>query len=152
MRQHLVHCVFAFGFVLSAANTRALAQETQSFTTIDVPGATGTVAQDVNDAGDVVGSYVAAGRTRGFLLDRNGQLYWIDFPGAVFTRAAGINARREIVGTYRLPTGGSRRLTCRPSSRSVLTMAESILGETPWGPTAAARHARERASILMASC
>jgi uncharacterized membrane protein len=103
MRQHLVHCVFAFCFVLTATSTGALAQETQSFTTIDIPGATSTVALDVNDAGDAVGSYLAAGRTRGFLLDRNGQLYWIDFPGAVFTRVAGINARGEIVGTYRLP-------------------------------------------------
>lgn len=103
MRQHLVHCVFAFGFALAATSAGALAQETQPFTTIDIPGATSTVALDVNDAGDVVGSYLVAGRTRGFLLDRNGQLYWIDFPGAVFTRAAGINARGEIVGTYRLP-------------------------------------------------
>jgi uncharacterized membrane protein len=103
MRQHLVHCVFAFGFALAAGNTVALAQETQPFTTIDIPGATSTVALDVNDAGDVVGSYLVAGRTRGFLLDRNGQVHWIDFPGAVFTRAAGINARGEIVGTYRLP-------------------------------------------------
>jgi hypothetical protein len=152
MRQHLVHCAFAVAFLLSAVNTGALSQEPQLFAAIDIPGATSAVALDVNAAGDVVGSYLAAGVTRGFLLDRNGLLHWVDFPGAVFTRAAGINARREIVGTYRLPTGGSRRLTCRPSSRSVLTMAESILGETPWGPTAAARHARERASILMASC
>jgi uncharacterized membrane protein len=104
MREHFMHRVFALGFVLAATNTVTLAQETQPVTTIDIPGATSAVALDVNDAGDVVGSYLAAGRTRGFLLDRNGQLYWIDFPGAVFTRAAGINARREIVGTYRLPT------------------------------------------------
>lgn len=103
MRHHLVRCVFAVGFVLAATGTGALAQETQTFTTIDIPGATSTVALDLNAAGDIVGSYLAAGRTRGFLLDRNGQLYLIDFPGAVFTRPAGINARGEIVGTYRLP-------------------------------------------------
>lgn len=104
MRQHFLYCVFLFGFVLSAANSATLAQETQAFTTIDIPGATSTVVLDVNDAGDVVGSYLAAGRTRGFLLHRNGESYLIDFPGAVFTRAAGINSRGEIVGTYRLPT------------------------------------------------
>ena len=90
--------------MLAAANTGAFAQDTQLFATIDIPGGTSTVALDINDAGDIVGSYIAAGRTRGYLLDRNGQLYWIDFPGAVFTRAAGINARRDIVGTYRLAT------------------------------------------------
>jgi len=104
MRRHFARCLFALGFVLAAANPGALAQETQPFVTIDVPGATSTVALDINDAGDIVGSYIAAGRTHGYLLDRNGQFYWIDVPGAVFTRAAGINARRDIVGTYRLPT------------------------------------------------
>jgi uncharacterized membrane protein len=139
-QQHLVHCVFALGFVLSAANTGALARKSQPFTTIDVPGATSTVALDVNDAGDVVGSYVSAGLTRGFLLDRNGQLYLVDFPGAVFTRAAGINARREIVGTYRLPTDP-------PSARHGFLLSEgrfstidppgavftNPLGITAWG-------------------
>jgi uncharacterized membrane protein len=104
MPRYFVHCVFAAGVLVGATNTRALAQGTQSVATIDFPGATSTVALDVNDASDVVGSYLAAGLTRGFLLDRNGRLYRIDFPGAVFTRPAGINARREIVGTYRLPT------------------------------------------------
>lgn len=57
MRHHLVRCVFAVGFVLAATGTGALAQETQTFTTIDIPGATSTVALDLNAAGDIVGSY-----------------------------------------------------------------------------------------------
>ena len=102
--RHFARGLFAVGVVLGAAHTRTLAQATQSFVSIDVPGATSTVALDINDAGDIVGSYIAAGRTRGYLLDGSGQFHWIDFPGAVFTRAAGINARRDIVGTYRLAT------------------------------------------------
>jgi uncharacterized membrane protein len=90
--------------VLAVAQSRALAQDTQLYATIDIPGGISTVALDINNAGDIVGSYIAAGRTRGYVLDRNGHLHWIDFPGAVFTRPAGINARGDIVGTYRLPT------------------------------------------------
>jgi uncharacterized membrane protein len=86
-----------------AATVGTFTQDTLSFATIDVAGATSTVALDINGAGDIVGSYVAAGRTRGYLLERTGLLFLIDYPGAVFTRAAGINARRDIVGTYRLP-------------------------------------------------
>jgi uncharacterized membrane protein len=104
MRRHFVRDLFVLGFVLASAGAVALAEGTASFAAIDVAGATSTVALDINDSGDIAGSYVAAGRTRGFLLDRNGQFHWIDVPGAVFTRAAGINNRGEIVGTYRLAT------------------------------------------------
>ena len=103
MRPECASCLFALGVVLANVNP-GVAQEVQSFTTIDVPGAAGTIALDINDAGDIVGSYLAAGRTHGYVLDRNGMFSSIDFPGAVFTRAAAINARRDIVGTYRLPT------------------------------------------------
>lgn len=56
MRLHLARCLFALGLVLAAANSGALAQDTQLFATIDVPGGTSTIALDINDAGDIVGS------------------------------------------------------------------------------------------------
>ncbi len=73
-----------------------------TFSTIDFPGATSTVAFDINPSGEIVGRYVTAGNTHGFLLSTKGELTAIDFPGAVFTVAAGINPRGDIVGMYRL--------------------------------------------------
>jgi uncharacterized membrane protein len=104
MRERSLCFFFGCGLALAAGGAPAVAQQNQAITTIDVPGATGTVALDINAAGDIVGSYVDAGRTRGYVLDRSGQFHLIDVPGAVFTRVAGISSRGVIVGTYRLST------------------------------------------------
>jgi uncharacterized membrane protein len=78
-----------------------------TFTPIDFPGATETIALDINDVGEIVGRYVdgTAGNTHGFLLSA-GNFTSIDFPNAVFTVAAGINPRGDIVGQYRLAGEG----------------------------------------------
>jgi len=78
--------------------------EDSTFSTIDFPGGTFTVALDISSSGEIVGSYNDAKGTHGFLLSRSGQFMAIDIPGANFTRAAAINRRGDIVGTYRLPT------------------------------------------------
>jgi uncharacterized membrane protein len=72
-------------------------------TTIDAPGASGTFALDINSSGEVVGRYMSAGRTHGFLRATSGEITTIDFPGAVFTVAAAINDEGDIVGMYRMP-------------------------------------------------
>jgi probable HAF family extracellular repeat protein len=70
------------------------------------PGQTAaqTAAKGINARGDIVGLYVAGGRTHGFLL-ADGQYTTLDFPvpGVRATIANGINARGEIVGQYTLP-------------------------------------------------
>ena len=43
-----------------------------AFTTIDVPGASSTLAVGINSRGDIVGQYSAGGTTHGFLLDKEG--------------------------------------------------------------------------------
>lgn len=73
-----------------------------SFTTIDVPGATSTTPQGIGPGGAIVGWYVAAGVTHGFLLE-NGEFTTIDYPGAAGTQARGIGPSGEIVGSYWLP-------------------------------------------------
>jgi len=112
-----IHAVFDFntgegsgryhGRICTDTHTPAVES---NFTTIDVPGATTTVALDINSAGAIVGRYTSAadGNTHGFMRSKHGALTTIDFPGAVFTVAAGINGRGDIVGMYRLPTDGSR--------------------------------------------
>lgn len=88
--------------------------ETQSataldFTTFDVPGASTTLALDVNAGGVIVGRYAMAGKTHGFLRSKEGGFTTIDFPGAVFTTVNGINRRGDIVGTYSLASSPSVR-------------------------------------------
>ena len=76
--------------------------EAIAFTSIDVPGATSTTAVDVNSSGDVVGRFVGAGQTHGFLRNANGDFITLDYPGASFTVASAINSDGDIVGWYAL--------------------------------------------------
>jgi uncharacterized membrane protein len=77
------------------------------FTTIDVPGASGVDAfglsgsapADINNRGQIVGSYVDAGTLRGFLLDKD-TFTTFDVPGATRTAPHKINDRGQIVGGY----------------------------------------------------
>lgn len=78
-------------------------------TPINVPGATVTLAIDINSDGFIVGRYASAGRTHGFMRSPNGDFTTIDFPGASFTVAAGINDPGTIVGQYALPTAPAER-------------------------------------------
>ena len=80
-----------------------------TFTTIDVPGATGTLATDINAEGVIVGRYTMAGQVHGFRLTPAGDLVTIDYPGANFTVAASINDRGDIVGQYALPSAPAQR-------------------------------------------
>jgi probable HAF family extracellular repeat protein len=72
-----------------------------AFTTLEYPGATATVASGINDAGDVVGWYVADEVMRGFLY-RDGTYTSVEYPGAVRTQISGIGADGTLVGAYRL--------------------------------------------------
>ena len=80
-----------------------LADETFSFTPIDVPGARATAPQGINAGGVVVGYFIdATGVSHGFAL-RQWELTTIDFPGAEGTDARGISPAGEIVGAYWMP-------------------------------------------------
>lgn len=70
------------------------------FTTIDVPGAVHTGAQDISATGQIVGTYTDTnGMRHGFLLDQ-GTFTTIEMPGATHTTAHGINAASQVVGRY----------------------------------------------------
>jgi len=69
----------------------------------------GTVAFGINDIGEVVGDYVAAGdvnpdgtakHRHGFLRSSKGDFTTFDVPGAVITIGEGINNPGTIVGLY----------------------------------------------------
>jgi probable HAF family extracellular repeat protein len=71
-----------------------------TYTTLDVPGVTFTAATGINDAGQIVGSYIAAdGNFHGFLLSE-GIYTLVDVPGATSTFIYGINNAGQIVGSY----------------------------------------------------
>lgn len=76
---------------------------------IDVPGATRTLALDINERGQIVGRYTSAGVNHGFLRDAHGTMTTIDYPGSNFTVASAINDRGDILGWYTLPTSPSIR-------------------------------------------
>ena len=63
-----------------------------------------TSAKGISARADVVGFYIAGGRTHGFLL-KDGQYTSLDFPapGVRATVANGINPRGEIVGQFTVP-------------------------------------------------
>src|SRR5215469_5758111 len=103
MQRYLRLRVLALGFVLgSTSNVLAQEDHPATSTTIDFPGATKTLALDINPRGDIVGNYTlgnTAGPDHGYLLSK-GEFTTIDFPGATSTDANGINPRGDIVGRY----------------------------------------------------
>jgi probable HAF family extracellular repeat protein len=90
------------------------AAQTLNFTALDAPCAAcpggiarQTIAEGINPAGDIVGTYKdAMNQQHGFLLS-NGQYTTIDVPGALATIATGINPAGDIVGRYTAPVGSS---------------------------------------------
>ncbi len=84
-----VHSAWADAFLLSNG----------IFTTINVPGASGTAAAGINSLGQIVGSFADSTGRHGF-LDTNGVFTKIDFPGTTFTEPFGINNSGQIVGAF----------------------------------------------------
>jgi len=54
----------------------------QSFTVVDAPNASGTLASSINGSGDVTGSFgdQSQSKGRGFVRDRNGNITVFDAP------------------------------------------------------------------------
>jgi probable HAF family extracellular repeat protein len=75
-----------------------------SFTQLDVPGATDTIASGINDAGQVVGTFINSTGEHGF-LDTGGSFTQFDVPSADITVASGINGAGQIVVTFDSITG-----------------------------------------------
>jgi probable HAF family extracellular repeat protein len=101
MRPGLRLYLLTLSFML--AGTANVPAQDPTFTTIDFPGATSTIAYDINDSGEIVGRYITAdGIQHGYLRSPNGELTPIEVPGANLTAALGINSHGDIVGPYHL--------------------------------------------------
>jgi hypothetical protein len=68
---------------------------------VDVPGSSYSNPYAINSAGDVVGFFLDAAGSHGFVLSK-GVYTTLDYPGAVpgTTGASGINDFGEVVGDY----------------------------------------------------
>ncbi len=80
-----------------------------TFTSFDPPGSTLTLPTDINTRGEIVGRYLAGGKTHGFLREADGSITTIDYPGAGFTVAGSINNSGTIVGWYTFPAAPTVR-------------------------------------------
>lgn len=93
--------------------------ETFTFTSIDVPGASGTLATGINPGRHIVGIYYdSGGNSHGFLL-KGSNYSTVDVPGSLVgvsgtlpTEANGINPAGDIVGDYYAPPGAPGAPAC----------------------------------------
>ena len=108
-------------YVAGDGNRRGFVLSNGVYTTLDVPGSLLTVAEGINNPGQIAGLYVDAdGNQHGFVLC-NGVYTTIDVPGSVSTGVFSINARRDrgIFDDATAPTATSGRLpTERPTPQS----------------------------------
>ena len=81
------------------AGTHGFIYDGASYTTLNVPGADGTIAIGINDTGNVAGRYWVGSEWHGFIFD--GASYTtLNVPGADGTYAYGINDTGNVVGSY----------------------------------------------------
>ena len=95
MKKQLAVCLWAVSFALFITRT-ALAQQPGlgTFTTIELPNATLTIAFGINPRGDIVGRYDSAGVAHGYLLS-GGEFSMIDF----LVNNAGIDVIGSVLDT-----------------------------------------------------
>ena len=80
--------------------------QTQQSTEIDVPGATDSLAEDINNEGDVTFEWLdPAGMAHGALLHA-GKYYKFEYPKSPSGFATGLNDRNTLVGAYEAVSGG----------------------------------------------
>jgi uncharacterized membrane protein len=94
-----VSSIFAFFALLTLALTSAFAQAVGNYVSFDVPNATLTRPNDINNLGVIVGRFDDQNGAHGFML-ADGVFTSIDFPSADATSAVGLNDSGQIVGWY----------------------------------------------------
>ena len=109
------------------------------YTTIDVPGATATIAGYVNDFGVVAGSYSGrSGHGHGF-TDQRGVFTKFSVPGATSTAVTGINDLGVMAGSYTdaraYPTGSPAAAGCSPHSATRTRAPPPGRAPSPGGST-----------------
>lgn len=102
-------------------------QAALTYTNIDIPGTSSTVASNINNSGQIAGNYVdSLGVSHGFVTEQHGGYTAIDFPGAVSTAAGGINDQGNIVGSYTDVAGNTHGFLSTHGNLSTLDPPGSI--------------------------
>ena len=73
---------------------------TYTYTTIDPPGSTYTIANSINAEGQIVGLYQNSNGVEHGFLNSGGIYTTIDPPGSIETVADSINSKGQIIGWY----------------------------------------------------
>ena len=102
-----------------------------TFTQIDVPGAIFTLADGINDAGQIVGSFTDSTGTHGF-LDTRGSFTQIDVPGASLTAALGINNAGRSSVRFSTASGGEHGFLYTGGSFTQIDVPGAILDARHW--------------------
>ena len=95
----------ALGLVV-AAFASSVSAAPYTFTTLDFPGASSTLAFGINNAGQVVGRFSDSSGGRHGFINTGGTFTTLDVPGAGFTHAFGINNAGQVVGVFLDSSGG----------------------------------------------
>jgi probable HAF family extracellular repeat protein len=100
--RHLYRYLLVFGAILLLAGATAAQADTFPYQTLDYPGAQPTLANGINNGGQIVGTYNGGQLVRlspafGYSY-ANGNYIPIDYAGANFMEAYGINDTGQIVG------------------------------------------------------
>ena len=140
MAKKLTVVVVSIAAVIVAVRARVGAVDGYTFTPIDAPSATETVATGIDSLGRIVGHYTDARGTHGFLLTGN-TFSTIDAPGAKWTAAYGINGAGQIVGAFG-PDGQSGRHGFLQTGGSFVTLdvpngADTVARDDPTWPRVA---------------
>src|SRR5262245_15804412 len=102
MHRPMFHMMSTLLLVMCMATSAFAADYT--FVSFDVPGASATAAEDINDSGTIVGVYSESGNfasgCHGFIRSATGVFTTVDYPGAAGTFLVGINNAGDTVGFY----------------------------------------------------
>ena len=109
-----------------------------TFTPINVPGASVTMATGINNSGEVVGLFIGASGTAHSFLDIRDNFTVVDVPGAFFTNISGINDKGEIVGLFGDPNGITHGFLGREASFTDVT-CQAVSSPIRRGSTTEAR-------------
>ena len=80
------HPDFGYLSVPNGAHTSGPPEAPLTYTNIDIPGASSSIASNINGSGQIVGAYVdSLGTQHAYVTDNHGGFTTFDFPGAVST-------------------------------------------------------------------
>ena len=107
-----------------------------TFTTLDVLGATGTLARSINARGQITGYYIDdSGSVHSFVYSNSdGTFTTLDVPGATSTVAFSINDSGQVTGSY-VDDSGGHGFIATPEPCDEVTIASLIVTPTElWPP------------------